>query len=128
MTDENDPDIADENSTADVGDLSVVVERETRIQREMREGDDVWRGLLAKPTGRREIWRLLQSCHTFEERFACGPNGHPQPEATWFHAGERETGLRLYRSFLRIDRESVGRMHDEYDPFFAKPKQRRKGS
>ena len=38
------------------------------------------------PRGRQEMWGLLQAAHAFEERFACGPNGFPQVEATWFHA------------------------------------------
>lgn len=91
------------------------------------EGDRWWAGLIASKVGRHEIWALLTSCHSFEERFACGPNGAPQPEATWYQAGERDTGLRLYRSLLRIDHEAVHRMHLENDPEFAAVPAKRRG-
>lgn len=117
---------ADEaDETPDLGNAVTRKERETRIQREAREGIDFWRAALSTIVGRRELWAFLQSCHAFEERFACGPNGHPQPDATWYHAGERDTGQRLYRSLFRIDRDAIGKMHDENDPAFAKPKPRK---
>lgn len=85
------------------------------------EASEFWRQVLAHPVGRREIWALLESCHTFEERFACGPSGFPQPEATWFHAGEQAFGMRLYHSLIIHDRSGVFLMQDEYDTRFPKP-------
>ena len=93
-------------------------------KRDAAEVTAFWRSALAHPVGRREIWRLLSELHTFEEKFACGPNGFPQPEATWFHAGEQAFGLRLYHSLILYDRAAVFLMHDEHDPRFAKPKRR----
>lgn len=99
---------------------------EMRIAREKQEerlsaAEVFWRGVLADPVGRREVWQLLQAAHTFEERFACGPNGFPQPEATWFHAGEQSFGQRFYQKLQFVDREGVWLMQDEHDPRYARP-------
>lgn len=98
-----------------------------RDKRELAEGDEFWGAVLAAPVGRREIWRLLTSLHTFEDRFAVGPNGFPQTEATWFQAGEKASGMRLYLSLLRIDHAAVHLMHTEHDSRFGggKPPPRR---
>jgi hypothetical protein len=63
--------------------------KRTRSRAELKESEEFWQRVFADPVGRREVWRLLQAGHCFEERFACGPNGFPQTEATWFHAGEQ---------------------------------------
>lgn len=105
-----------------------------RVAREKREeyaaqAERFWRGVLADPVGRREMWALIESAHTFEQRFACGPNGTPQPEATFFHHGEQSFGLRFYLKLQFLDREGVWRMQDEHDPRYrspAKPKRSRK--
>lgn len=99
-----------------------------KAERERLEADVFWKRVFADPIGRRELWYLLAACHTFEERFACGPSGFPQPEATWFHAGEQSVGLRLYQHWLAHHRDGVALMHDEHDPRFAKPEQRKRGS
>lgn len=96
------------------------IAREKRDER-MSDAERFWRGVLADPVGRREVWGLLQSAHTFEERFACGPNGFPQPEATWFHAGEQSWGQRLYQRLQFLDREGTWLMLDEHDSRYARP-------
>lgn len=105
----------------------------TSIKRQRKERQRVedrttetWKIILSDARGREVMWRLLNDAHTFDERFACGPNGFPQPEATWFHAGEQAFGQRLYRTLGRIDRAAVLLMHDENDPAFAKPKPSRR--
>ena len=75
--------------------------------------------MLGTKQGRRFLWRILDAAHTFEERFACGPNGFPQPEATWFHAGEQALGLRLYQTWLRASPDATAAMHKENDPRFS---------
>ena len=127
MSDDDIPliDAEPDDGTVSIADPVAGQERETRRKREVREGEEFWTAVLASPVGRREIWTFLQSCRVFEERFACGPNGQPQPEATWYHAGERDTAHRLYRSLFRISRDGVGKMHDEHDPAFAKLRSRK---
>lgn len=119
-------DTEDQQPAADAApnaaDPKAVREQRRKAKRATDEGGDFWRRVFADPIGRREMWLLLQSLHTFEERFACGPNGFPQPEATWFHAGEQAFGLRLYQSWMLIDRPGVFQMHDECDPRLQKPK------
>lgn len=129
---ENDDETAplpSEQPTVDASTRAGVRQQERKVDRERREGEEFWRRTLADPVGRREIWRLLAGeggAHVFEERFAVGPNGFPQTEATWFAAGEQAFGLRLYQHLMRIDRAGVFLMHDEHDQRFAKPKPRRK--
>ncbi len=89
-----------------------------------REDDAFWAGLFSTQVGRRAMWSILESAHAFAPTFACGPTGVPQPEATWFHAGEQQLGQRLYQGWLLRHTEQVALMHAENDPRFAhlKPK------
>jgi hypothetical protein len=97
-----------------------------RIAREQREAHEFWRGVFASPVGRREMFAILQSAHAFEDRFACGPNGFPQAEATWFQAGEHAFGQRLYLTWAKNHRVEILLMHDENDARFADPKKAKK--
>src|SRR5262245_19050282 len=127
FTDDDDGADAAEQETVDAA--SPVARREiTRKQkREREESLQFWRTCLSTPIGRRELWRnVVVAGHVFEDRFACGPNGFPQSEATWFQAGESSLARRLYLAWLRDHRDLVGLMHDENDPHFtAKPRGRR---
>lgn len=93
---------------------------------EADQSKNFWRVVMGTEVGRREIWKLIAyDMHAFEDRFACGPNGFPQPDATMFQAGEKACGQRLYFMLMRMDREGIGRMHDENDPAYATPKRGR---
>ena len=100
--------------------------RKARARASLRkeEASDFWRRALGSEVGRRELWGVLASAHAFDERFACGPNGFPQPEATWFEAGQQALGFRLYLSWLRLAPEGVGLMMAENHPALADPKRR----
>lgn len=117
MIDEDEP-----QSPPDAADLKTAEKLKRRLRKEAREAQAFWRGVLADQIGRREVWRLLRDAHVFETRFACGPNGFPQPEATWFHAGEQDFGQRLYRALLRMDLAGVTAMHREHDQDFVENK------
>lgn len=93
--------------------------KKRKAEIERREGENFWKRCLNDPAGRRELFRFLQSCHFAEDRFACGPNGFPQPEATWFQAGEKSVGERLFHSLCVLDREHAFLMLDEHDPRYA---------
>lgn len=97
-----------------------------RAKFEKEQGAEFWRAMLATEIGRREIWSLLTNAHTFEDRFACGPNGFPQPEATWFQAGEKAVGMRLYLSLLKLDLPGVTAMHEQCDTSFEKVRRPRR--
>lgn len=118
MSDETDapPDDGPDNATSRVRSES----HKRRLAREAFEAREFWKAVFGNQVGRREMWRLLQQMHPFEERFACGPNGFPQPDATWFNAGQQSIGLRIYHAWAVLDRDGVFQMHDENDSRFAK--------
>lgn len=95
--------------------------RKRRVTQKMREREDArfLDTLLADEAGRRFLWRILTTAGTFNEPFAVGPNGFPQPEATWFSWGKKELGLNLYHTWLRTSPEAVSAMHRENDPRFS---------
>ncbi len=121
MSDEDDElplDLDEPEATEDAGSPKRVRSKKQRLELAKREADRFWRDVFANPVGRQEMWKLLQGCHTFEERFACGPNGFPQTEATWFEAGQQSFGLRLYQTWLARDPLAVAAMHREHDGRF----------
>lgn len=83
---------------------------------------EFWKRCMADPVGRAQIWDLLVLAGTFEERFGVGPNGFPQPEATWFNAGQKAFGQKFYQMLARVDRAALFLMHDEFDAEFQKPR------
>lgn len=98
------------------------VKRKTdRVKLEKRKIDEFWKSVFASPIGRSEMWAILTAGHCFEERFACGPNGFPHGEATWFAAGEQALAQRLYDSWQIKDHAGVYLMRCENDPRFPKP-------
>ena len=121
MSDADDLTQDDDAPTQDASDERAYERKLTKIEQDRAEAQLFWQQALAHPIGRREIWRILDSAHPFETKFACGPNGFPQSEATWFHAGQQDFGLRLYHSLLLLNREGTLLMQDEHDPRFAKP-------
>lgn len=130
MSDANDLPEHDDPPQFDAGDPKAVGDRATAIKLRERESERFWDAVFASAVGRREMWGILQACHAFEDTFACGPNGFPQPEATWFKAGEAAIGRRMYQTWLVRHTESVAAMHRENDPQFAPPAKpkRQKGS
>lgn len=135
MTDDDPPDIApdeddDAPPAADQPTVSAVKPPSRRAQaragRDVREQHEFWTAVLASDIGRREIWRMLAAGHPFETRFGVGPNGFPQPEASWIHRGEQDLALRFFFTLQRIDPQGVLLMQTEHDPRFAKPRRARK--
>ena len=77
-----------------------------------------WRGVFSERAGRAEMWKILNEAGAFDERFACGPGGFPQPEATWFNAGQKSFALRLYHTWLRVEPGGVMLMLQENAPWY----------
>lgn len=115
---DEDDELASEQPTQSASDRRTLRRQAELSELEHENAVRFWKRVLADPIGRKEIWKLLMTAHTFEERFACGPSGFPQVEATWFHAGEQAFGLRFYQSLMQMDREGVFLMHDEMDRRF----------
>lgn len=99
---------------------SVDPERPRRIRnrqkRKLAEAQEFWRSVLASEIGRREVWGLLNELHPLECRFQCGPNGFPQPEATWSALGEQLAGQRILQTLRGLDPDGVRTMLEEHDP------------
>ncbi len=108
---------ADQPNAADPGALK---RQRTRSRLKARESDRWWTSVLSTELGRREIWRVLESAGWNRTPFACGPNGFPQPEATWFQAGQQEFAWRLFFSLQRIAPELTLLMQQENDSRFAR--------
>lgn len=83
---------------------------------------DFWKSILANAIGRQEIWSYLARCGIHQTTFAVGPNGFPQPESTWFKAGEKSAAESLFIRLSILDREGVRLMQDEHDPRYRVPK------
>lgn len=136
MTDDDEPEIDNDDSGAedtpaqDAASKRSYDKKLTEIELRQKEARDFWKAVFAIPVGRREMFEILKSSNAFDPPFMCGPNGFPQPEATWFHAGQHALGQRLFLSWSLLDRDGVNLMLDENDPRFAKPsppkRQRRK--
>lgn len=127
MSDEDLPGQDEELPLPPAVDPKAPARRRLSQRKELQLANEFWRSVLADETGRRELWRLISDDgHAFEERFACGPNGFPQPEATWFNAGEQAFAMRLYQRLLALDPVHVRQMHLEHDSRFA-PYREQKG-
>ena len=92
--------------------------RELR-RRKRREGE-FFKAVLADPVGRDFLWNLLSEGGAFQTPFQCGPNGFPQPDATWFRAGQQSLVLGLYHRFMAADLDGVRLMLSEHDDRFKK--------
>lgn len=129
MSDDPDHDEADEADDAaahdapgdDAGSAAGYTRKLNEIEVARLESEQFWQSVFNHPVGRREMWGILKAAHAFETSFACGPNGFPQPEATWFHAGEQAIGMRLFLSWQVFNPEGVLAMLKEHDPRFKKP-------
>lgn len=114
--DDDEPELPSQQTTVDAGDQRQVREAEINASMRARRSREFWRGVLSSDVGRAEVWALLQDAHAFDEKFAVGPSGFPQPEHTWFMAGEQAFGYRLFLTMMRHDRENVALMLAEHEP------------
>lgn len=117
----------DENADAKIPNAADPVRIARARQRADFEADqraEFWRGILSTEIGRMVMWEVLIGMHTFEERFAISPSGFPQPEATWFQAGEKAAGWRLYDALRKAAFEEVHQMHLEWDSYFVEMKKK----
>lgn len=105
--------------------LTAKQQRSKRDYAHLREA--FWKAVLADPVGRQEIWAILGfEAHAFEVKLACGPNGAPQPEATWLALGEQMLGQRIFQTLQIVDFEGAYLMLSEHDGRFKKPAKGRK--
>lgn len=120
MTDGEDD--ASLDDVVDAGSAQGVEQAKKRSKHRRERVWELWRALLSDPAGREQIWEELSELGTFENRYGVGPNGFPSEHQTFFNLGQRDYGLRKYRTLLVIDGESVLKMHRENDPAFKRGK------
>lgn len=92
--------------------------KQSKIDREQDEDDRHWKQQLASKIGRRAIYRMFAQAKLWETPFAVGPNGFPQPDATWFQAGQRELVRGIHNKLQILDHASVYLMMCENHPDF----------
>lgn len=126
MSDDDDApdDISDEEleklTEFDAGDPAAVKRRERKATIKQRESERFWEYIFSLEVGRREMFKLLRDAKAFETEFACGPNGFPQPEATWFKAGQSDWGKRMRDTWLVNHLDAFALMLRENDSRFQK--------
>lgn len=126
MTDgQDDDDHLPETDAIDSGSPEGVAAQTKKRSRAADKVAEFWKGVLSTEIGRAEIWRILADGGVFTSPFQVGPNGFPQPDATWFKAGQQALVFAEYHRLLLHDRVGVMLMLDENDPAF-KAKARKK--
>ncbi len=132
MNDEDDLSPDDDDNELPTGQRTVDASSRRGLSKQRREQIErrneaamFWKQAFAHEIGRRELWNLLQELHPFETKFGCTPTGFPNPEATWAAHGEQQAGLRIFQSWLILDRDGTLLMQSENDPRFAPPAQPR---
>jgi hypothetical protein len=126
LSDDDDPILSDEENETPLGAPDDAASTKGLKRKRKRKADvereavAFWKSVFATRAGRREMYALLADSGLFATPFAVGPNGFPQPEATWYKAGQHAFGQRLFFQWTRIDRARVFLMLDEHDPYFAK--------
>ena len=120
MSNEEDQELEtqDESLNDNASDEKFIKRRRQKLKNAEKQEAEFWRQVMNSEIGRRAIWKKLEEAHIFDTRFACGPNGFPQSEATWFAAGVQDFGLRFYHMLARNDRILLLKMHDENDPYY----------
>jgi hypothetical protein len=134
LIEDHDASLPDDEDTEPVGTVNLsdpksVKKSRDRARREEQEEASFWRAVLNDRIGRRVMWNLLvNECGGFSPTFQCGPNGFPQPDATWFAAGKYAVGQILYQRWMRLAREGLTQMMDENHPSFVATKRTRRSS
>lgn len=116
------PDVAAEDGAPDAADPKLLAAQSDRKRSYVKQREQFWQRVLADPIGRQELWAIIGvEAHAFETKFACGPNGFPQTEATFVAHGEQMLGQRLFQTLQQIDFEGAWLMLCEHDGRFKKP-------
>lgn len=90
--------------------------RAVRSRRQQQTEEREFLGkIMSSQVGRRWMWGLLTDCRTFEDIFAYGPNGFPDPQQTSFYRGQQQIGQRLWRTLMGQVPELAQQMHAEHD-------------
>lgn len=108
MSDERD-ESASELDIPNAGDERSQRRVRDRVRRQEQEAAEFYRALFRNRIARREMWRLLEMGHAFEERFAADQDR----DKSMILAGEQRLAFRIYLMWQRIDMEGVLLMQRE---------------
>ena len=108
----------DPRDVVDAGTVAGVSAQRKRVKHDADRAGDFWRAVLADPVGRHEIHNLLDEVGAFKKPFQQSSAGFPDPESTWFKAGQQAMGLSLFMRLMRHDFAGVNTMLLEHEPFF----------
>ena len=92
-------------------------DQEDKIKIEAREASMFWRGVLADPVGRREMFKALNLAEAFATPFAAVGMGFPDERATWYKAGQVSIGQRFYQMLAITARDELFKLQDEMNLF-----------
>jgi hypothetical protein len=111
------------DESINLADAELVSKKRDKDEREKVEEDRLWQAVLKDHIGRRSLYKVLVAAGTFRDGLsAVTPTGHPDQYMTWYLHGQKEFGLRLYHSWLRVDFNLIKLMLDENDPRFQRRK------
>lgn len=126
------PEVEEQDDTLNLTDKIKLRSQRKRVDNEADQAAKFWREIFATTIGRRELWKLLQASQpdgdVFTPPFACGPNGFPQPEATWMRAGQYALGQHIWRYWLEHAPDGAVLMLEEHDRRIAAARKRSRKS
>lgn len=118
------PTVAEYPETLNLNDTAQQRRQRKRVDTERDLDAKFWRDVFATTVGRRCMWSLLRAAQPdgdpFTPPFPCGPNGFPQPEATWLRAGQYALGQNYWQQWLSYSPDGALLMLQENSPVFAR--------
>lgn len=95
-------------------------DQEDKFKIEAREASDFWRAVLSTEVGCREMYKVLHTlAHAFDPPFAASPAGFPDPNATFYKAGQVSVGQAIYQMLAINARDELFKMQDKYNVYGA---------
>lgn len=95
-----------------------VKDQDDKAKIEARECAAFWQFVLADRIGRREIFKLLKMIRAFETSpFASTPIGFPDPNATFYNAGQIDLGRQVYQMLAIVARGELFALQDEFNVY-----------
>ncbi len=81
-----------------------------------RSSAEFWQSIFATVDGRREMWAILADLKAFDVVGGISANGGYDPLISAYQNSRRDTGQKLFLSWMAYDREGVMQMLAEHQP------------
>ncbi len=111
--------------TVDAASVEQFHAKEDEAERKARELRELEAALFAHETGRRLLWGILDLLHPFRTTFGETPVGFPDGNATFYHLGQQQAGLALYRKWHAAHPDEVAMMMRENDVHLRLPAEKK---